>query len=257
MAARRSVFASARLWSGRDRLAVALGIVLPVAVCAVLVPFRTSLPNTDAALVLVAVVVAVASFGHRPAGVLASVVAAVSFDFLLTAPYETLSITDRHDVETFVLVVLVGLAVTELAVRGRLSRLRATTDEQHLAAIRSVRTAVDAGLGRAELAARVASTLTELLGLRSCRFDGSRFGGLPRLEPDGRVSVGDGWWDVDQYGLPDTELEILAVDRGTAQGRFVLLPTPGAAPSLAARQCAAVVVELAAPALGATRVRSR
>ncbi|MGR6997428.1 hypothetical protein ACU686_03810 [Yinghuangia aomiensis] len=45
--------------------------MLPLAVAAVLTPFRDSFPGTDAALVLVAAVVAVAANGHRGAGLLA------------------------------------------------------------------------------------------------------------------------------------------------------------------------------------------
>jgi hypothetical protein len=40
--------APARL--SRDRLAVLAGLVAPVALAAILVPFRSSIPNTDAAL---------------------------------------------------------------------------------------------------------------------------------------------------------------------------------------------------------------
>ena len=64
----------------RDRLAVLAGLVGPLALTAVLVPFRTSFPNTDAALALVLVVVAVAANGNRLAGVLAALSAAVWFD---------------------------------------------------------------------------------------------------------------------------------------------------------------------------------
>jgi hypothetical protein len=53
---------------GRDKAAVLAGLAAPLALAAVLVPFRTSLPNTDAALALVLVVVAVAAAGHRLAG---------------------------------------------------------------------------------------------------------------------------------------------------------------------------------------------
>ena len=51
-----------RIWpsSGRDRLAVLGALVAPLALAAVLVPFRGSFPNTDAALALLLVVVAVA-----------------------------------------------------------------------------------------------------------------------------------------------------------------------------------------------------
>ena len=64
--------APARL--SRDRLAVLAGLVAPVALAAILVPFRSSIPNTDAALAMILVVVAVAANGYRLAGILAAAV---------------------------------------------------------------------------------------------------------------------------------------------------------------------------------------
>ncbi|HWG27278.1 hypothetical protein [Actinospica sp.] len=49
----------------RDRIAVTVALLAPVAVCAGLIPVRTTLVNTDAALVLVAFTVAVAALGRR------------------------------------------------------------------------------------------------------------------------------------------------------------------------------------------------
>jgi hypothetical protein len=42
----------------RDRAAVLAGLCAPLALAAILVPFRSSFPNTDAALALLLVVVA-------------------------------------------------------------------------------------------------------------------------------------------------------------------------------------------------------
>jgi K+-sensing histidine kinase KdpD len=103
----------------RDRAAALAGLAVPLALAAVLIPFRGSLPNTDAALALVLVVVAVAAAGHRLAGALAAVSAAMWFDFFLTVPYERFTMTRRADIETTVLILAVGIAVTEIAVRGR------------------------------------------------------------------------------------------------------------------------------------------
>ena len=61
----------------RDRLAVLAAIVVPLAVAAILVPFRSSIPNTDAALAMILVVVAVAANGYRLAGILAALSVAV------------------------------------------------------------------------------------------------------------------------------------------------------------------------------------
>jgi hypothetical protein len=65
----------------RDRLAVLAGLVAPLALTVILVPFRASFPNTDAALALLLVVVAVAGNGYRLASVLAALSAPVWFDF--------------------------------------------------------------------------------------------------------------------------------------------------------------------------------
>lgn len=228
-------------------------LLVPVAVCAVLVPFRTTMPNTDASLILVAAVVAIAAYGHRVAGVLASVTATTGFDFLLTAPYERLSITDRHDVETSLLLLAVGVAVTELAVRGRRSRVLALTDETYLEAIRSTSELAESRAGQAELTAHVSARLTALLGLRGCRFETNRFGGMPRLLPDGRLRADDRDWDIDQHGLPQHEIEVLASVRGRTYGRFVLDPTAGVTPPPAARTCAMIVVSQAAAVLASYR----
>jgi hypothetical protein len=237
--------------SWRDRVAVLVGLLAPFVVCLTLVPFRSGLPNTDAALVLVAAVVAVAANGHRLAGLLAAVSAAVWFDFYLTAPYERFSITHRSDIETTVLLVAVGAAVTELAVRGRRSRVLAQTDAAYLDAIESTSLLAESGAGTPQLTDHVAATLTTLLGLRGCRFEANRFGGLPRLRPDGRLWLGNREWDLDEYGMPDREIELLVSLRGQSpHGHFLLDPVAGVVPSLAARRCACILAGQIAAALG-------
>ena len=228
-------------WSYRDRIAVAIGLVLPAAVAAALTPFRSSFPNTDAALVLVAVIVAVAANGHRLAGILAAASAAVWFDFLLTRPYQTFSITHRTDIETTLLLLLVGAAVTELAVRGRRQRVLAVTDEAYLGAIGATAELVATTASMPDVTRLVQHQLISLLDLRDCRFEQTRFGGLPRLEADGRLRWGDRHWDLDQHGMPASPVELLAEVHGRAYGRFVLDPTPGSMTPLPARRVATML----------------
>jgi hypothetical protein len=239
----------ASFWSLRDRAAVITGLVLPAAVAAVLVPFRTNIPNTDAALVLVGVVVAIAANGHRLAGILAAASAALSFDFFLTSPYERFAITQRADVETTVLLLLVGAAVTELAVRGRRQRVLAVTDEAYLAALGATADLIASGKSTPEITDLVCAQLTSLLGLRACRFEQFFFGGLPRLEADGRLRWRDSYWDLDQYGMPKRPIELLAQARGAASGRFVLEPVSGTLPALAARRVATMLASQVGAAL--------
>jgi hypothetical protein len=61
----------------RERMAILAALTAPLAATAVLLPFRGSWPNTNVALLLVVVVVAVATIGSRIAGALAAVWAAV------------------------------------------------------------------------------------------------------------------------------------------------------------------------------------
>jgi hypothetical protein len=61
----------------RDRAAVLGALLGPFFVTVVLVPLRDNFANTNAALILVLVIVAVATSGNRVAGVLAAVSAGV------------------------------------------------------------------------------------------------------------------------------------------------------------------------------------
>ncbi|MES4901152.1 MULTISPECIES: SpoIIE family protein phosphatase [unclassified Streptomyces] len=96
-------------------------MMAPLLVCLALVPFE-GFPSDNAALVLVAVVVAVAAQGDRVAGLIAAVSATVWFDLFLTGPWFTISITNAEDRWTVLLLLLISVAVSELAIRGRHQR---------------------------------------------------------------------------------------------------------------------------------------
>lgn len=106
---------------GRLRL---LALLVPFATAGLLGAARGLVDQAPAALVLVLVVVALAAAGDRVAGVLAALSAALGFDVFLTTPYLSLVIARPADVELAVALVVVGSAVSELALRGR----RATAD---------------------------------------------------------------------------------------------------------------------------------
>src|SRR6202044_1905679 len=181
----------------RTRLAVLAGVAAPLALAAVLVPFRAGFPNTDAALAMLLVVVAVAANGDRLAGVLAAVSTAVWFDFFLTQPYERFTITRRADIETTVLLLIIGVAVTEIAVWGHRQRAAASRRSGYLAGINDAARTVAAGSSAAALPDQVSDQLARLLSLRSCEFQYGRAGlDQPgRIERDGRVTVAGASWD--------------------------------------------------------------
>jgi hypothetical protein len=242
----------------RDRLAVAAALAGPAAVAAVLVPWRSSLPSTNVALLLVVVVVAVAANGRRGPGLLAAVGAAVWFDFFWTRPYERFTITARADVETTVLLLIVGAVVSELAARGRRSRQVVRTGTAYLASIHTAAGRAAGGRTADELIEQVCRELTELLALRAARFEqGSYLGHPPRLDEHGELIWDSSRWDIARNGLPDQEIELRARSNGRAWGRFMLTPTPGTAPSAEARRVAVVLADQVGAALAGQAAYTR
>jgi K+-sensing histidine kinase KdpD len=236
----------------RDPLAILAGLLIPPGVCAVLVPFRGSVPNTDAALVLVAAIVAVAALGSRVAGIVAALSSGAWFDFFLTKPYEHFSISSRTDVETTLLLLVVGIAVTELAVWGHRGNQRAGQQSGYLADLHSASQAMASGGSPTRLVRQVAEELTRILDLRTCHFDfGSGFGN-PKLNHDGTLT----WaaapsWDIDTEGLPQgDETELVASSGSGYKGRFLMTPIPGSRPTLTQRLVAVSLADQVGAALG-------
>ena len=233
-------------WLSRDRLAVAAALAAPLLLTLILVPFRTSFPNTDAALALLLVVVAVAANGYRLAGYLAALSAAVWFDFFLTRPYEELTINRRADIETTVLLLVIGVAVTEIAVWGRRQHTAASRRAGYLDGINAAARAAAAGESPGELINQVSGRLTELLSLRACKFEYGKAGlGRPaRLRNDGQVMTEHRTWNVPVEGLPSgTDIELLVENAGVFQGRFLMRAKPDARPTLEQRLVAIAFAE--------------
>jgi Domain of unknown function (DUF4118) len=218
----------------RDQIAVAGGLLAPLALTAVLVPFRTGFANTDAALALILLVVAVAAAGNRAAGYLAAISSAAWFDFFLTRPYERFVINRAADIETTVLVLLIGIAVTEIAVFGRREHAAASRRAGYLDGINDAARATASGGSSDALIDQVNASLIRLLSLRGSEFQYGIAGvGRPaRIEHDGNVVIDGRVYDVVNGGLPASRgTELLVENGGLLQGRFLLRPDPAARPT--------------------------
>ncbi|MGD6626341.1 DUF4118 domain-containing protein, partial [Xanthomonas citri pv. citri] len=126
---------------------------------------RDSIENTNAALLLVLVVVGVAALGSRTAGLVAAVSSAACFDYFLTAPYDQFRIGDRSDIETTVLLLLIGAAVTELALWGRRQQARASEQRGYLDGILQTTAVLADAAPAATVITHVEGQLVELLDL--------------------------------------------------------------------------------------------
>ena len=209
-------------------IANACGIIVPLVVSASLVPARASLAGTAAALILVAVIAAIAIWGNRVAGFLASVSSALWFDFFLTRPYERFTIRHRAALETTISLFAVGLIVTELAARGHHHQRVADEEADYVALIHDLGEMVARGEPSAEVIERASNELIHLLHLRRCAYQP----GVPEpnhttVLSNGQVVHGGLRWGISSMGLPGPEVDLLVHYGGRTLGRFVLGPTPG------------------------------
>lgn len=207
----------------------ALAVLGPLVVASALVPFRGHVQASNVALVLVLAVLIAAVVGGRAGGAIAALVAAVSFDFLFTKPYYSFSINNGDDVQTVVLLLAVGLAVGEIVTRSRQSRAVARWRSREAEHLRHVAELAAGGESAGRLVTVVQDELTEILDLKSCRFERPPFRtSLPQLRHRGiRVDAGT----ADPGGL-NSQVE-LPVRGGGRVGRFVLtMPADGTGISL-------------------------
>lgn len=234
-------------------MVLAVAALAPLVACAVLALFRDSVANTNAALALVLVVVAVAATGQRTAGLVAALSSGAWFNFFLTEPYQRFIIDDRADIETTVLLVLVGAGVTELAVWGRRQQARASSQQGYLAGIVSAAHTVASGSApQAALLEHITRQITGVLGIDGCRFDpDTSHRSQPRLEPDGIVTRNGHPVDVERDGLPtNDEIELLVQHGGQVRGRLLLTAaTSISRPDLQQRRVAVTLADQAAAAL--------
>jgi GAF domain-containing protein len=212
---------------GQDRyrawLFVASALV-PLGVAAMLSLVREQVSTAAGVLVLVLVVVAASSTGVRLAGLLAALSSGVFFDLFLTQPYGTLAVSNPDDVEALVLLLAVGVAVTELALWGRRQQAGSSRRLGYLDGVLSAAEKVAAREpDPADLVALVATELTGVLGLDGCRYAPVAPHLRAVVQPDGRVRSGERLLDVERHGLPTDEEILLPVRTGgRTVGGFVL-----------------------------------
>ena len=242
----------------RDPAAFVAGVLGPLAVAAALVPLRDRVANTSVALVLVLVVVGVAMTGRRAAGLAAAVSAVVWFDFFWTEPYETLAIRAADDVETAVLLLLVGVAITEIVAWGRRQQAAAHREAGFRDGVLAAAEAVAIGDSPSKVIDRVAGQLVPLLRLDRCRFDYGTGLDYPRLEHDGSVVWRRRTLDIDADGFPSQRpTELLVENGGQFRGRFLLTARPDARPTRAERLVAVALADQVGAGLGSYQSRQR
>jgi K+-sensing histidine kinase KdpD len=217
-----------RLPVSADTVIMLTAVAAPVAAAACMIPFRGHLDEADGALVLVVAIVAVAATGRRLAAAVAALSAALSFDFFLTRPYESFRITRTADLVTELLLLVVGLAVGELAARGRQARHQAAVSGDEVTRLHTLTAMVAAGEEPHVIAITAAAGLRELLTLRDCRFTRAHPAPVAaRITAEGTLVMGHEIWPTEDLGLPTKQVDLPVRGNGEVLGHFLLTPTPG------------------------------
>lgn len=144
-------------------------LVAPLLTSALLSTVRESVTATTSVLVLVVWVVGAAATGDRVAAVRAAVSAGVWFDFFLTEPYLAFTIANAHDIEATSLLVVIGLAVSELALWGYRQQKQAARRSGYLEGVLgAARSVAEGTLPLPGVLQVVGRQVSEVLGADSC-----------------------------------------------------------------------------------------
>ena len=201
---------------------LAWGVALagPVVVSAALIPLRAGIRTSNVSLVLVLVVVVAAVLGGRVGGAVAALASFASFDFFFTRPYYSFTINSRDDIETALLLLIVGLVVGELVVRTRRSESQAVASRAEVVRVRRVSELAAGGEPAGRLIGIVQGELVSLLHVESCRFEPLPFREeLPELTHQGVRIPG-----IEAPDVParDGRVSLPVYGAGRPVGRFIL-----------------------------------
>lgn len=201
-----------------------MAVLVPLALAALLALFRGELGSSAGAVVLVIPVVAAAATGDRWAGVLAALAGAAGFDYFLTAPYLSLSINRRDDIELAIALLLVGVAVTELALWGHRQAAAAVRRQEYLDDLARLLDLPADPSGRL-LPAAICTALSAVLRIDRAEWvDGAPAIDEAIADPEGVVRLHGRVLPVQLQGLPTDGSVCIPVSRGgQVVGRFQLV----------------------------------
>jgi hypothetical protein len=208
----------------RTLIGLALGGLGSIAVAIALVPLRDEIDNANLALILVLVVVLAAIIGGRWAAAVAAVVATMAFDFFLTKPFVSMRIDSSDDIETVLLLLVVGLVVGEVAARGRASRRERERAADAIARVQRVADQVATGAPIEAIAESVKYEVTGLLQLHDCWLELAPYHWpLPTLERAGTLPATEHRFMANGFTLPKDGVQLPVLEAGHEVARLVLI----------------------------------
>ncbi len=236
--------------SATSLVGLAFAALGPVAVGLALVPVRDDFDNANLALILVLVVVVAAIIGGRAAGALAAVMATLSFDFFLTRPFLSMDIESSDDIETMLILLVVGLLVGAVASRGRRSQRGRERAAEAISRVHRVADLVARGASIDDVLAAVTQELRALLSLHDCWLEFHPFVYvMPRLERGGTIGQAEHRWFGGGVSLSEDGVELPVLEQGFEVARIVLIGNPEVAVTIEERVVAVALSDQLGAAL--------
>ncbi|WP_116115936.1 DUF4118 domain-containing protein [Austwickia chelonae] len=197
------------------RIRRTLAVLAPLLLAAALVPVRADADTAVVVLLFTLIVVAFAATGDRTAGLLSALSGAAWMDFFLIPPYLTFRIARTDDLLLALLLAAVGLAVTELALRGRRQESVAARRAGYVDGVLEVLRVDPASGSGDDRRKAICQEITRVLGIDSCTCaPGAPPGGWPVLTDTGRLDHLGYLSDPTAVGLPTTSITVIPVRRG-------------------------------------------
>ncbi|MBW3085326.1 hypothetical protein KEM60_01523 [Austwickia sp. TVS 96-490-7B] len=204
-----------KTWWARDEVRRVAAVVVPALAAVAVWPWRESVDSAVNVLLLTLVVVAFAASGDRISGVVSAVSAAAWFDYFLVPPYLTFRIGKGEDIALTALFVVVGMAVTELALRGRRQAESAARRLGYVDGVLGVLRVDPQGTTGADRSAAICQEIQRILSVDSCVYvAGAPAGGWPVVTDSGVVMHDSAIVEVEVSGLPTTSVVAIPVRRG-------------------------------------------
>jgi hypothetical protein len=226
------------------RIFAAIGAIAAVLVAGLLVPLRDWLGSANVALVLAAIVVGAAIFGGRLAGVITSIAAALSFDYFFSEPFYNLRINDHQDIVTALLLLVLGVAVGQLAVMRYGARQVERLHARGAAHMEDVAAVVAAGADLDEVWPVVRRALIDQLDLAACQFEPAPFTTEhTHLDRAGHIDSPTLRYEPGGFALPLDGATVPVIANGQEVGRLVLVPRPGRGTTRSQRRVAVALAD--------------
>jgi hypothetical protein len=230
------------------RIALAIGPAVALAAAGLLKGFRDDVGVVNVALVLSCVVV-VAAIAGRSAGLATAVTAALAYNFFHTQPYYSLRISSGRDVGTVVLLVIVGVIVSEMSAGRRRAHAASLRRLHGAQALEAAAAQLAAGSHPDEIWKGIRAALIDTLGLADCRYEPGPLPSVEALPRSGSLFAESMRLGRNGFEMPDTGTAIAVTYAGRTLGHIVLVPQGHSGSARDTRQVAVALADEFAVAL--------